>query len=197
MGGLLGRNYGSRGTPLPDALSFSAGKPPIPAHVLSWLPADASPFSVPIPLSISVSITFEFSPFHLSNQHRTCLSLPLSTSLPVCRLQPGAHRSPLSSNYDSLPSSRRKSLFFSLNVQVNFYRLFIQPLYWRARYLLRKRSPWRERVGALHSTLGQEGDTSESREGGRRWGGPGRGRGAGRWAQALLLGLASQWWMRV
>ena len=151
-GMLLGRNYGSRGTPpskrllpwppasrCPFLLSWEP--PPIRAHVLSWLPAEASPFSVPIPLSISISITFEFSPFHLSNQHRTCLSPPLSTSLPVCRLQPGAHRSPLSGNYDSLPSSRRKSLFFSLNVQVNFYRLFIQPLYWQARYLLRKRSP--------------------------------------------------------
>lgn len=118
-----------------------------------------SPFSVPIPLSISISITIEFSPFYLSNQHRTCLSPPLSTPLLLCLLQPGARGYSLSGNYDSLPGSCRKSLFFSLNVQVNFYRLFIQPLYWRACYLTQETKPRRERAGTRSSTLGQEGKT--------------------------------------
>lgn len=84
----------SRGTPASRCPSFS-GEAPHPAQVLSWLPA-FFPFSVPIPLSISGLHYIHPRPFHLSNQHRTCLSLPLSTSLPVCRLQRlGAHRSPL------------------------------------------------------------------------------------------------------
>lgn len=184
--------------------------PPIQAY--PQLAAFGAPhlplLSVPISLSISIVITLEFSPFYLSNQRRTCLSPPRSTALLLCLLQPGAWRggSSLSGNYDSFPSSSRKSLFFSLNVQVNFYRLFIQPLYWLTCYLLRKCSPQRERVGTHSNSLGPEEKTLQRVRGRGRnsEGTPGNeghcgGAGAGKepWAgagqlSALLFGLASQ-----
>ena len=81
------------------------------------------------------------------------LCLPLSTSHGLCLLQPGAwlFRS-------SLPGSRRKSLFFSLNVQVHSASGL-------AGLLLRKRGPQRERLGMPHPRLGQEGKTLQSARG--------------------------------
>lgn len=86
-----------------------------------WTPQQPL-LSVPMLLPICVFLELEFSLFHLSSQHLACLSQPLSTS-PLPSLQQPELRAgpPLSGNYDSFPGSRRKSLFFSLNVQVNFY----------------------------------------------------------------------------
>lgn len=121
-----------------------------------------------------------------------------------CSLAPGGSSLSLAITIPS-PAHCRKSLFFSLNVQVNFYRLFIQPLYCLACYLLRKCSPQRERVGTQSNSLGQEGKTlhrvrgrGRNSEGpgtsgcgeGRKelgWGGlPGQSSGAAFWVSILI-----------
>lgn len=176
----LGWGGGEAGTPYPGLSSAGCLQDSSPA----------CPLSVPIPLSISIFIPLEFSPFHLSNQHRTCLSPPLSTSLLLCLLQPGARQRLSLRQLLFPPGSRRKSLFFSLNVQVNFYRLFIQPLYWLACYLLRKCSPQRERVGyraGRKDTPESEGEAGAPRP--RTW----AWAGAGGWpVSGAAFGLVSR-----
>lgn len=70
---------GSRGT-----LSFAFGPPQRPL------------LSVPVLLSICIFLELEFSLFHLSSQHRACLSPPLSTSALPSLQQPELRAAPLS-----------------------------------------------------------------------------------------------------
>lgn len=150
-------------------------------HILSWLPSGV------------LSHLSSLSPNSLFHQHlhyirilallliKSASHLPVSATVNMpascvsCSLAPGGSSLSLAIMIPS-PAHCRKSLFFSLNVQVNFYRLFIQPLYWLACYLLRKCSPQRERVGTQSNSLGQEGKTLHRVRGrGRNSEGPERG----------------------
>ena len=204
VGCLLGRNYGSRGTPLskrllprpplPDALSFSAGNRPPSGHTSSAgclrkppLSQSQFPFPSASPLhSNSRPSTYQISiaPACLCHCQHPCLCA-------ACSLGPTAPPSPAimipsPAHVESLCSSPWTFKLISTDC------LFSLCTGGPATYSGSEAPRGRE-----CSTLGQEGDTSERGGWGRRWGDPGRGRGLGRWAQALLFGLASQWLMRL
>ena len=147
----------------PQALSFPAGlgdearTPPIQPQVFRWLPTEAlsslgpnSPFHQHLHYIRILALLLIKSASHLPVSATVNIPAPASPS-PAAPAPAGHSSLSLAIKIPS-PAHVEKSLFFSLNVQVNFCRLFIQPLYWRACYLLRKGSPRRERVGTRSNT---------------------------------------------